>query len=171
MAELGVVEYFGIGEAIGIIATLFVVLYFSRKQMQELSVDIETKILNDLDDKLHGIAEMTINRPELEEIPDRDTSSQAPKMSFAMYVLYVYAHAFHMRQRKVLKDNEWYGWLRSIRAAFKEGSIGDYWKMVEPENWFDPEFQDFINNEIIGWSKKVATRKPSEKLLEGSEAR
>jgi len=44
MAELGIVEYFGMGEALGIIATLFVVLYFSRKQMQSLSVDIETKV-------------------------------------------------------------------------------------------------------------------------------
>ena len=44
MAELGIVEYFEMGEALGIIATLFVVLYFSRKQMQSLSVDIETKV-------------------------------------------------------------------------------------------------------------------------------
>ena len=36
---------FGIIEAIGIIATLFVRLYFSRKQMQSLSVDIQTKVL------------------------------------------------------------------------------------------------------------------------------
>jgi hypothetical protein len=48
MTEIGIAEYFGIGEAIGIIATLFVILYFSRKQMQVLSVDIETKVLNDL---------------------------------------------------------------------------------------------------------------------------
>jgi hypothetical protein len=40
-------------EALGIIATLFVVLYFSRKQMQSLSVDIETKVLSDLDEKMH----------------------------------------------------------------------------------------------------------------------
>jgi hypothetical protein len=49
MTEVGIAEYFGMAEALGIIATLFVILYFSRKQMQALSVDIETKILNDLD--------------------------------------------------------------------------------------------------------------------------
>ena len=48
MTEIGIAEYFGIGEAVGIIATLFVILYFSSKQMQALSVDIETKVLNDL---------------------------------------------------------------------------------------------------------------------------
>jgi len=46
MSEIGLSEYFSMGEAIGIIATLFVILYFSRKQMQALSVDIETKVLN-----------------------------------------------------------------------------------------------------------------------------
>ena len=47
MAELAPVDYFVMGEAIGIVATLFVSFYFSRKQMQKLSVDIETKVLSD----------------------------------------------------------------------------------------------------------------------------
>jgi hypothetical protein len=47
MAEVGIAEYFSMAEALGIIATLFVILCLSRKQMQSLSVDIETKILND----------------------------------------------------------------------------------------------------------------------------
>jgi hypothetical protein len=42
MSELGLVEYFSMAEALGIIATMFIVLYFSRKQTQALSVDIET---------------------------------------------------------------------------------------------------------------------------------
>jgi hypothetical protein len=60
MIEIGLAEYFGIGEAIGIIATLFVILYFSRKQMQTLSVDIETKILSDLDLRIREITRMGI---------------------------------------------------------------------------------------------------------------
>jgi hypothetical protein len=44
MAELALVNYFVMGEAIGIVATLFVSFYFSRKQMQKLSIDIETKV-------------------------------------------------------------------------------------------------------------------------------
>ena len=65
MAELGIAEYFGMAEALGIIATLFVVLYFSRKQMQSLSVDIETKVLSDLDEKMHTLTQMAVERPEL----------------------------------------------------------------------------------------------------------
>jgi hypothetical protein len=63
MVEVGIAEYFGIGEALGIIGTMFVVLYFSRKQMQALSVDIETKILNDLDERIRGITQMGVEGP------------------------------------------------------------------------------------------------------------
>ena len=65
MSEIGLVEHFGMGEAIGIIATLFVILYFSRKQTQTLSVDIETKILNDLDERIHEMTRMGIEQPQL----------------------------------------------------------------------------------------------------------
>ena len=48
MAEITILDYFVIGEAIGIVGAFFVGFYYSRKQMQKLSVDIESKILNDL---------------------------------------------------------------------------------------------------------------------------
>jgi hypothetical protein len=149
MAELTLVDYFIMGEAVGIVAAFFVGFYYSRKGMQKLSLDLETKVLNDLGDKLHGIAELAIARPEVGEILDRESANISPKEAAAMYVLHVYAHAFHMRQRGVLRDNEWAGWIGSIRAAFRKGTISEYWKTVDPENWFDPEFLDFINNEIV----------------------
>ena len=51
MVEIGIVEIIGMGGALGIIGTMFIVLYFSRKQAQGFTVDIETKILNDLDER------------------------------------------------------------------------------------------------------------------------
>jgi len=41
MAEIGLVEYFAMGEAIGILATLFVGFYYSRKQMQDCRVNVK----------------------------------------------------------------------------------------------------------------------------------
>jgi hypothetical protein len=61
MVGVGLAEYFGIGEVLGIIGTMFVVLYFSRKQMRALSIDIETKILNDLDERIRGINKWELN--------------------------------------------------------------------------------------------------------------
>jgi hypothetical protein len=65
MVEVGIAEYFGIGEALGIIGTMFVVLYFSRKHTQSLSVDIETKVLSDLAQRMHALHQILINSPQL----------------------------------------------------------------------------------------------------------
>jgi hypothetical protein len=150
MAELPVSELISLAEALGIIGTLFVIFIFSRKEMKNLSVDIETKVLNDLDEKIHGMAEMLVHRPELVKLLNKNQSNQTPELVFAYYILYMCSYAFHMRQRKVLSDNEWAGWLRWMKTAFDEGTIREYWeKSIEPEKWFDPAFQDFIDKEII----------------------
>jgi hypothetical protein len=63
--ELPTSESISLAEAIGIIATLFVIFYFSRREMRNVSIDIETKVLNDLDEKIHAMGEMMVHRPEL----------------------------------------------------------------------------------------------------------
>lgn len=150
MEELSVSEIISLAEAVGIIATLFVIFYFSRKGVKSVMVDIETKVLNDLDEKIHGMAEMLVHRPELVKVLSKNLTGLSPELVFSYYVLYTCAHAFHMRQRKVLSDNEWDGWHRWIKSAFEGGEISEYWKKnIMPEKWFDKDFQDFINNNIL----------------------
>jgi hypothetical protein len=150
MTEIGLAEYFSMAEAIAIIATLFVILYFSRKQMQSLSIDLETKILNDLDDKINGLTHMMIQRPELIKVVNKDEKRFTSDLAFSYHILYTFAHAFHMYQRKVVSENEWHGWLRWIKSAFQHGSLYEIWKNnIELEKWFDPAFTEFINKEII----------------------
>ena len=156
MAEFGIAEYFRIGEALGIIGKMFIVLYFSRKQMHALSVDIETKVLNDLDEKIHGMAEMLVQKPGLVQLLDRDQADKPDELVFAYYVSYMCSYAFHMRRRKILSDNEWAGWMRWMKSAFERGTIREYWKKeMDPDNWFNPAFKDFIDNEIIQKGKMV----------------
>jgi len=81
MSEIGLVEIFSMAEAAALIATLFVIVYYSKKQAQSLSVD---KVLSKVD-------------------------AESPEMAYAYDILFTFAHAFHMRQRKVLNDNEWTG--------------------------------------------------------------
>jgi hypothetical protein len=128
MSELGLVEYFSMAEALGIIATMLIVLYFSRKQTQALSVDIETKVLNDLNEKMQGLAQMAIERPELIKILSNVQSDWSAEIAFTYHILNTFAHVFHMRQRKVLSDNEWTGWLRWMKSAFEQGKIKEYWE-------------------------------------------
>ena len=150
MAEISVSDLISLASSIGVIATLFVIFYFSRKGVKSVMIDIETKVLNDLDEKIHGMAEMLVRHPELVKVLDKNQSGITEDLVFAYYVLYTCAHAFHMRQRKALSDNEWAGWMRWMKSAFAGGTISEYWgKSIQPEKWFDPDFQDFINNEII----------------------
>jgi hypothetical protein len=149
MSELGLVEYFSMAEALGIITTMLIVLYFSRKQTQALSVDIETNVLNDLNEKMQGLAQMAIERPELIKVLSNVQSDWSAEIAFTYHILNTFAHVFHMRQRKVLSDNEWTGWLRLMKGAFEQGKIKEYWESnLEIEKWFDPAFEEFINKEL-----------------------
>ena len=143
------------GEAIGIIATMFVVLYFSRKQMAALSVDIETKVLSDLDFRLHEITHLMIDRPELTKVVSKDESDWSSDVAYAYHILFTFAHVLHMRERNILSDNEWTGWLRWMKSAFEQGMIKDIWKSkIEMEKWFDPAFQEFVDKELVPLSNK-----------------
>jgi hypothetical protein len=45
MIEIGIAEYFSMSGVLGIIGSMFTVLYFSRKQMKTLSADIKNKMV------------------------------------------------------------------------------------------------------------------------------
>ena len=145
MSEIGLAQIFGMGEAIG----LFVILYFSRKQTQSLSVDIETKVLNDLAERMHALHQRVIERPQLINVISK-ANANWPEVAYAYDILFTFAHVFHMRKRNVLSDNEWTGWLRWMKSAFEQGEIMQIWKStIEMEKWFDPAFQQFVGMELI----------------------
>ena len=149
MSELGLVEYFSMAEALGIIATMFIVLYFSRKQTQALSVDIETKVLNDLNEKMQGLTKTAIERPELIKVVSNVQMNWSAELGYTYDILNTFAFVFQMHQRKVLSDNEWTGWLRWMKSIFERGKIKEYWEInLELEKWFDPAFEEFINKEL-----------------------
>jgi len=150
MTEVGIAEYFSMAEALGIVATLFVILYFSRKQMQALSADIETKILNDMDERIHDLTRMGVERPELIRVVNNVERDLSSDVAYSYHILYTFAHAYHMRQRGVVSDNEWKGWLRWMKSAFRHDTISKIWKNnIEVEKWFDPVFQEFIDKELV----------------------
>jgi hypothetical protein len=88
MAELGLVDYFVMGEAIGIVDTLFVAFYYSRKQMQKLSIDIETKVLSDLDEKMHGLTQMAVEKPQLIRMVINVESDLTEEIAFTYHLLH-----------------------------------------------------------------------------------
>ena len=89
MSEIGLVEIFSMAEAIALIGTLFVILYFSRKQAQSLSVDIETKVLNDLAERMHAQVEILIGRPQLTKVLSKVEEADARTRICLRYFIYV----------------------------------------------------------------------------------
>ena len=131
------------------------------QQIQKLSIDIETKVLSDLNEKIHELTQMAVEKHELIGIVSNVASDLTQEIAFTYHLLHTLAQVYHMRQRKVLSDNEWTGWLRWMRTCFEEGKIFEYWKNdLELEKWFDPAFEEFINKEIIP-TLKVNNQGPS----------
>jgi len=78
-----------------------VILYFSRKQTQSLSVDIQTKVLNDLDEKVHKMVEIIVEKPSMQKVIYK-LEKPSDELAFAYFILFICSHAYAMRQRKVL---------------------------------------------------------------------
>ena len=147
MVEIGIVEIIGMGGALGIIGTMFIVLYFSRKQ-QGFNLDIETKVLNDLDEKVRKMAEIIIEKPSMQKVMYK-LEKPSEEIAFAYYLFFISSHAYAMHRRNVLKVDDWTRWLYWMRNCFRYGTLGEYWKQTQSENWFDPSFKVFVNKELI----------------------
>jgi hypothetical protein len=85
MVELGLVDYFVMGEAVGIVATFVMAFYYSRKQMQKLSVDIEAKVLSDLDKKMHDLTQMAVEKPQLIRMVSNVESDLTEEIAFTYH--------------------------------------------------------------------------------------
>ena len=55
-------------QTVGIVGTMVLTLIFSRKQIQSLSIHDQTRVLNDLDEKFHKMAELTMQDPSLGKV-------------------------------------------------------------------------------------------------------
>src|SRR5215475_4972881 len=115
-------DVLSITQTIGIIGTLLLALYFSRRQIKDLSVDTETKVLSDLDEKMHRLEEHLLERPELARVIN-NVQSLSPEGVYSFDVLNVFSHAHDMRERKVLNDTEWHGWVEWMRTCFRLGTM------------------------------------------------
>jgi hypothetical protein len=98
---------------------------------------------------MHELTQMAIEKPELIRILSNVKSDLSAEVAYTYRILQTFAHVFHMRQRKVLSDNEWTGWLLMMRTCFEQGKMREYWESdLELEKWFDPSFQEFVNKEL-----------------------
>ena len=146
--DIGITDLLSISQTIGIVGTLLIALFLSTREVRNLSIDIETKVLSDLDEKVHRLEEHLLERPELAKVIN-NVRSLSPERIYAFDVLNVFSHAYDMHERKVLNDNEWFGWVQWMRTCFRIGTIKEHWKQIQESQWYDPSFDDFINKQVI----------------------
>jgi len=146
--DIGITDLLSISQTIGIVGTLLIALFLSTREVRNLSIDIETKVLSDLDEKVHRLEEHLLERPELAKVIN-NVRSLSPERVYAFDVLNVFSHAYDMHERKVLNDNEWFGWVQWMRTCFRIGTIKEHWKQIQESQWYDPSFDDFINKQVI----------------------
>jgi len=85
-------------------------LFFSRKTIQTLSIDTQTRGLNDLGEKYLKLAERVMEDPSLLSVIHNEVKLSRED-AYSFYVLWICSHAYAMRKRNLLDDKEWIGWL------------------------------------------------------------
>src|SRR5919205_1912436 len=146
---IGFSDMLSIAQTIGLVGTMVLTLIFSKKQLQSLLIHDQTRVLNDLDEKVRKMAEIIIEKPSMQKVIYK-LEKPSEELAFAYYILFISSHAYAMRQRNVLDDREWTGWLQWMKNCFKYGTLGERWEQIRLERWLNPAFQNFVNREIIG---------------------
>jgi hypothetical protein len=157
MVNIDPAEILTLVQTVAIIVAIVIAVYFSRRQIQALTTDLEARVMNDLDEKLHRIGEIFMEKPDFvrmldDTIPSAGPSGEGfgPEAAFAYYVMFFCSHCFHMRQRGILSDNDWAGWLQWTKNAFQRGRLGRYWREAGMADWVDPAFRKFVEQDILG---------------------
>lgn len=161
MAAIDLGEVLTLVQTIAIIGALLATLYFSQRQVRAVAVDLESRVLNDLDEKFHSLTDIFVARPEMIRVIYDSPTAPGPEVPVSYYTMSFCAHIFRMRQRGILGDNEWAGWLEWMRNAFRWGTIGRYWTQGEMGQWFDPAFRRFVDAELLPVAKAGAGGRPA----------
>ncbi len=109
-----------IAQTIGIVGTMVLTLFFSKKQIQSLSIDTQTRDLNDLGEKYLKMIEHAIEDPSIRRVIDNE-AEVSQEEAYSFYILWICSHAYAMHKRNILDDNEWAGWIQWMRYIFRRG--------------------------------------------------
>jgi hypothetical protein len=101
VSELGFSETLSLAQTIGIVGTMVLTLCFSKRQIQSLSIDQQIRVLNDLNEKYHKLAEIVMTDPSLGKVIDKEVKPSR-ELAFSFYIPWTCSHAYAMRQRKVV---------------------------------------------------------------------
>jgi hypothetical protein len=68
VSGIGFSEMLSLAQTIGIVGTMGLTLIFSKRHIQGLTSHQQTRVLNDLDDKVRKMAEIIIEKPSMQKV-------------------------------------------------------------------------------------------------------
>src|SRR5207244_11836368 len=74
MVDIGFPELLTLVQTVAIIVAIVIAVYFSRLQIQALKTDTEARVVNDLDEKLHRMGEIFMEKPDFVRILNDDAA-------------------------------------------------------------------------------------------------
>ena len=80
------------------------------------------------------MAEIIIEKPTMQKVIYK-LEKPSEELAFVYYILFICSHVYAMRERNVLNEEEWTGWLHWMKNCFKYGTIGEQWKQIQSERW------------------------------------
>jgi len=104
MAEgiiIGFSDMLSIAQTVGIVGTMVLTLFFSKKQIQSLSIDTQTRGLNDLGEKYLKMMERAMEDQSIQRVIDNEVKLSRGE-AYSFYVLWIFSHAYAMRKKKYL---------------------------------------------------------------------
>lgn len=152
MVDIDFSEILSIAQTVGIVGSLVIAFYFSRREIQHLSREFQAQVLNNITEKMYHISDIIIEHPDLSKLINK---TDPPEQVFAIYILSIYNQAFNMHKRKLLNDAIWAGWMQIMRSSFRDGTIVEYWDKIKTNNRFGSDFRHFINNTILARQEKT----------------
>ena len=106
VSAFGFSDMLSLAQTVGIVGTMVLTLYFSKKQVRSLSIDTQTRGLNDLGEKFLKIVERAAEDKSIQGVLDNEVKYSREE-AYSFYILWICSHAYSMRKRNVLDDNEW----------------------------------------------------------------
>ena len=87
---------------IGIVGTMVLTLFFSKK-IKSLSIDQQTRVLNDQDEKVRKLAEIVIEKLTMQKVIYK-LERPSKELAFVYYILFICSHVGATRQRNEHND-------------------------------------------------------------------
>jgi hypothetical protein len=93
--EIAFSDMLSMAQTVGIVGTMVLTLYFSKRQIQSLS-----KSSWHLDEKFHDMVQLIMDDPSMQRVIDAH-ENPTRELTFSFYVLWMCAHAYAMRHRRI----------------------------------------------------------------------